>query len=654
MNKKRVFLVLILSIFLLAGYSFSQEKKKVTDVEEISLEELLNQEVTVASKKAQKVEEAPAIISVITKKEIIERGYLNLYDALTSLPGINSVQTYWGFNQLFFRGIYSPLYNDKSLVLINGHPFWDSINGSYYIEAFPMEAVKRIEVIRGPGSTLYGTNAFAGVINIVTEDGESEKSSGYIRGSSYSTLEGSLVVSGKSDEFKYVFSAGERIGSGYLYTIPVDEIGKENSTTDFVLNFTSFYGALSYKGFKISTYSFLQEKSKVDVMPAVFGDLSNNHNKWAGYFVMADYKGDLGDKASFSIRASYNYFDRKFPSLYGGFTMLWSKGERYDGEASISYVVNDKTSLIFGVGYENASEDFYDFFDRLTMDVLTCVIDEHGRSDSSFFTYIQGDSKLSDKIEAVAGVRYVNNKDYGSFLTPRGGIVFKLKENLFFKTLYGEAFRAPNLMEKYIQFGVTVGSIDLQPEKIKTVDIGLDWIYKNRNFRINYFYTIVNDLIGRYLDETDGKTHYTNFEGESTYMGAEFEIRGKLVGKTTFFLNGSYLTGEDSDGEEIPYVPDYLSNGGITYNGKKILASFYYNYVSKTVNPTINGDVEIDPAFVLNAKFGYKLSDKLTLSIIAHNVFDQEIWAPEFVRRKIGMLQNGPGRLIYLELRKVF
>ncbi len=656
MKCKSKFLIFILIFFLLVGLGITEEKKKknVKDIEEVSLDVLLNQEVVVASKKSQKVEEAPAIISVVTKREIEERGYLNLYDALTSLPGINSIETYFGFNQLFFRGIYSPLYNNKSLVLINGHPFWDSVNGSYYIEAFPIEAVKRIEVIRGPGSTLYGTNAFSGVINIVTEDGSKNGYSGYVRGTSYNTFETSALVSGSSNDLKYLVSTGGRFGEGYPYTIPKEEFGKQNVETDYVLNYSSVFALIDYKGLKFSTYSFYEEKSKIDIIPAVFGSLSETHNKWLATFFMLNYSNNIGKKLSYNLRASYNYFDRQFLSASGNFTDHWSKGKRYDSEITLNYEPNKKINFMLGAGYEYCLEDYFDIYSRNNMNVIKSTIPEHDLGDSTYFTYLQVDFPIGKRIGAITGLRYVYNKDYDSFLTPRGGFVFKLSDGLFIKTLYGEAFRAPNLFEKYADLkGVVVGNKELQPEKIKTMDIGLDWVMKSKNLRVNYFYTIVSNLIGRFFNQDLGQTQYTNFEGESKYTGVEFELRGRLIGKSTFFLNGSYINGKDSSGKTIEYIPNYLSYGGITYNSKKFLASVYYKYISSVVNPTIDGNVKIDPAFILDTKVGLKFND-IVLSIIVHNLFDKEIWAPEFIRKKIGMLQNGPGRMIYLELRKGF
>ncbi len=655
MNKKKLSLVLFLSLFLVSNFAFTQEKKKVTDVEELSLEELLNQEVTVASKKAQKIEEAPAIISVITKKEITERGYLNLYDVLTSLPGINSIETYWGFNQLFFRGIYSPLYNDKSLVLINGHPFWDSINGSYYIEAFPIEAVKKIEVIRGPGSTLYGTNAFAGVINIVTEEADivSGNSSWYLAIENEESMEGGYASGYTNNKLKIFYAIGVKKGTGYSYNIPADELGNKNIEANFINNYGTLYTNINYGGLTIDLFGFTQDKSKIDAIPAVWGTLEQTHNNWNGFFVGAKYKKEISSKLNIILRTSYNKFLRGFFSrLSGGHSKFESSGIRYDGELNLNYMPNEDIFLVSGIQYEFIKGNYYNIHNMDTGDIILYGIGDKEVSDSNISGYLQGDFSFG-KIGFVGGVRVVNNKDYGNFINPRAGIVFKASKKVFLKALYGNAFRAPNLFEKYANFSTTKGNTDLDPEKISTMDLGVDILTRNVNIRLNYYYANAKDLIGRSLDPELNITKYFNL-GESTYTGAEFEIRGKLVEKTTFFLNGSYIKGEDTEGNDIPYIPDYLSNGGITYNGRKILASFYYNYISPTTNPTLNGDVDIDSTFILNTKLGFKISEKLTFSLIIHNIFDKDVWAPEFIRKKIGMLQNGPGRLIYFELRKIF
>jgi outer membrane cobalamin receptor len=95
----------------------------------------------------------------------------NLYELISYLPGVEMVETSFGRTVLNFRGLKNIHYINQSLLMINGNPIYDVVTGSYYLEAIPVSAISRIEVIRGPGSSLYGTNAYSGVINVITKKG---------------------------------------------------------------------------------------------------------------------------------------------------------------------------------------------------------------------------------------------------------------------------------------------------------------------------------------------------------------------------------------------------------------------------------------------------------------------------------------------------
>jgi len=651
-----------------------EKTKRPTDVSEISLEELLNQKITVASKKTQKVEEAPAIISVITKREIIDRGYLNIYDALTSLPGINAIETYFGSHQLFFRGIYSPLYNDKSLVLLNGHPFWDAIQGSYYIESFPIESVKRIEVIRGPGSTLYGTNAFAGVINIVTETGEDVKNepSGFFRYGTGKTFESNVIAGNTKKHFSWNLAIAWRHTRGYNVENAADEVGTPFSFPS-VLNYKSFYGEMKYKTLRISTYTFQEDKSKIDVIPTYLGSMDNTRNHIYATMWMADYEKRFG-KFDFKARSSFNNFDMDFDSLLKGvtpqgvisdFTRVENRSQRIDTEINMNYTLSKQSDVMIGAGFENLyTPKVPIFIERKTGKIITPLSSMTGSfSDTTYFSFIQGNLAVGEHLNAVAGFRYVYNKGYGGFLNPRGGIVYKLSKGLFFKALYGTAFRAPTLNEKYLNFFTTLGNMELDPEKLKTLEFGFDFLHKTKSIRLNFYHTWIEDLIGRMIvPNSPGITQYTNLAGTSKYYGVEAEIRGGLTKYFQFYINAYLGKGKDQNGFTIDYIPSFIQNGGITFKNRVWVVSAYYNYLNSVENMISSilspwsapRKVKISSTFLVNMKVEFTVDDTLSVSLIGHNLTDKHVLAPEFVRKNIDSLQNGPGRSITVELRKSF
>lgn len=166
-------------ILLLSSYSFlfANNNENINNLFELSLEELMNIEITTASQEKKSILERPAIVSVITSKQLKEWGVQNVYEALSFLPGIVISETYMGSTVVTFRGVTPGLFNSKALFMVNSHPVYERLFGSAQVEYIPLELIERIEVIRSPASSLYGTQAMSGVINIIITKGGGENNS---------------------------------------------------------------------------------------------------------------------------------------------------------------------------------------------------------------------------------------------------------------------------------------------------------------------------------------------------------------------------------------------------------------------------------------------------------------------------------------------
>ena len=186
--------VLMLLIFLLAWISsvYAQEKEtiKMEDLLSMSLEELMNVDVSTAAKVSQKMKETPATVRIITADQIRERGYFTLEQALADLPGFQ-FRNINGFNSYcFMRGL--PSQNNLILLLVDGIQINELNSGGFYGGGqFDLADTERIEVVYGPASALYGTNAVSGIINIITRKPE-KPNPGYLSGSLGNFKTGSL------------------------------------------------------------------------------------------------------------------------------------------------------------------------------------------------------------------------------------------------------------------------------------------------------------------------------------------------------------------------------------------------------------------------------------------------------------------------------
>ena len=167
--RKFILSLIILLILTLQLQLSAQKQVKTEKLLELSLEELMNIEVVTASKKPQRLSEAPATVRVITAEQIKERGYFTLEEALSDLPGIQ-FRDIIGFNSyVFMRGV--PSQNNLIVMMVDGIQINELNSGGFYGGGqFNLSNVKRIEVVYGPASALYGTNAASGIINIITNN----------------------------------------------------------------------------------------------------------------------------------------------------------------------------------------------------------------------------------------------------------------------------------------------------------------------------------------------------------------------------------------------------------------------------------------------------------------------------------------------------
>lgn len=257
-----VLLALVASLGLAQG---SHEKS----LKDLTLEELLQIPLVTPTTRGERAAEAPAVISVLTAAMIRDLGVNTLYEALSYLPGVQVMESYFGYTMVNIRGVLESHYNNKVLLMVNGVPTREAIQGSFHLEIIPIGAIDRIELVRGPGSALYGTNAFAGVINIITKKGNDDSLRQLqVGGGSFTTRDGSATWGGHASGLDWVASASARRDDGWSGRVRHDEQGKSGSI-DFENDVTNGFVALNYKGFSLTAAGFDQTKGKYGITPVL-------------------------------------------------------------------------------------------------------------------------------------------------------------------------------------------------------------------------------------------------------------------------------------------------------------------------------------------------------------------------------------------------
>jgi outer membrane receptor for ferrienterochelin and colicins len=512
------------------------------DLTDLSIEELGKVEVYSASKFNQKVTEAPASISIVTAADIQRYGYQTFDAILRSITGFY-VSYDRNYSYVGVRGFgLTGDYNSRILLLIDGHRLNDNIYGSSAIGTdFPisLDLIERIEVVRGPGSSLYGTNAFFAVINVITKRSRAFNGGQLsLEASSRQTYQGSATYGRQYNNGLDVLVSGSYMDSkGYRrlyfpeFDSPENNNGiAEDADTD---GSASVFANIAFHDLNVQ----LAVKSREKRFPtAAFGTTFNDRRAKT-----TDIGAYLDIKFERSFRQNWSMLARTFADTYesdGSYPYSYTTGESqyyeinrdivsgrwWGGEAQATRSFSGRNHLTVGTEWRYSFRG-----NQLNYDVPDYYLYLDSREKTSEFgTYVQGEVSARDNLLLTAGIRYDHYSTFGSATNPRFGLVYSPWEKTTAKLLYGHAFRAPNLFELYYEDGYSSkANPELRPENIKTLELVLEQHF-GRKFRAAgsaYRYE-VKDQITQGIDPSDGLIVFGNRESVHAH-GIEFELEGK-------------------------------------------------------------------------------------------------------------------------------
>ncbi len=578
--------------------------------EEIDLEALFDTEIEVATKRAQSLVEAPAVVSVVTAEEIRERGYLSVAEALRALPGFYVVDDYLA-PSVGVRGLPSGqrAWSRIMKVMIDGHAITYRPEATNFLgpEGVPIDAVKRIEVIRGPGSALYGADAFLGVVNIVTKRGED------VAGGRLETGVGAFL--------------GHPQGLGAVTVGGVGGGGNFGTAAGGVLGDAEFVvagggGLLDRSGLGVPAASpfnakFAQARSENDLARpgTVFGRLGGVATPLGqlaidGLYQRLDSSGEFQDWRPFthqnhlvlenkSVRAALRSapsqrlsttaslaFTRGGPGAddrigIGNPQFLYRRDastDAIDGTLEASYALNPRDSFTLGADVAHNTHrlpTYYNVFTQASGRAGEEVrAGEPGgeRTFSNLGAYGQGILHVWEDTAVTMGLRLDAHNVYGPVLNGRAGVVHPLGAGLVAKALYGSSFKAPSPLQLFgrpLIFGDILGNADLRPERAQTVEGAVSWIPSRQlELLTDAYYTHVSDKVGFVAE--GGNSKAVNLS-ESDSVGLETELRWKwqiLHGMLNLSVQKTAaLAPEDTRAAETATLPEaypaYSANAGV-------------------------------------------------------------------------------------------
>ncbi|MBM2834767.1 MAG: hypothetical protein HW406_1928 [Candidatus Brocadiaceae bacterium] len=620
--------------------SFDTDNKKelpmdVAVADGISTEAIwfgFGEEVTIATRHETQISKAPSIVTVITDEEIKNLGYRTFAEILRTVPGFEILKKAdFGDVVPAVRGLESA---NKVRVMLDGHFINNPLRGGAFgnFDDFPVENIKRIEIIRGPGSAMYGENAFTAVINIITKDAKDidgvKVSSGY---GSFDTYDENIVfgktygkvsVSGmvhyrQSDGFDGIVESDNQTRidnslSSFGFSQVSQAPGRvEDGRQEYDLNLKAVYKDVYFAGWYsnrnrgpfIGPQYALNDESDVE-SNYVFGEVG--------------YKKTFEERLTFKPRVYYDQFDNNtyIESFSEGVTLpLDTDGDgNYDKlntypdgfigngkviqkiigtEIPFDYELFDGNVITLGLEYRLINQTnvrFSSNFNPATLEPLDSIQDFSDTypylkeaTRRIWSVYLQDTWDITDTVNLTLGARHDQYSDFGGATSPRSGLTWAFMKDASLKLLYGEAFRAPSFMEMFSTNQPAIqGNEDLDPETIRTYELGLSYKFnKHVSSSVNYFFNDIKDLIVlRTVESAQNTSRYENF-GDARIQGVEMETKVDITKGNYVFMNYTFQSPEDDDGDKLPFVAKHKGNFGVNVH--------YWKYINTNLSTFVSG-----------------------------------------------------------------
>ena len=649
-------------------------------------EAILDLEITTAGKKAEKIRHIPASVVVVTREEIQKYGYQTLEEILEHVPGMYMIENYdWtGVKNFGVRGFFSEGNCDNIAIMVNGIKQRSGTYNSVIIGkvGVPVQAIDRIEIIRGPMSVIYGSGAFFGAINIITNQKGSESrkslvSAGY---GTQNTYDGFTRVSAKEGDLDVVINAGlhgtDGIDESYSemltdtanpYTNPA---GVENTEGQYEDKRKFANASLAYGDFVFninhSRYTKGMTFGSVPVdgeseLENVSTDISMGYTK-----KIADWVTVSGVLTYLSTRFEGNY-SIVYPDFYG-WSEIWS--DEYEGELNVRFTPADQLDVMAGF-----SRNMYDAKNVADFPLFAGMgnVWVHPTDDivtNAFF--VQTDYRPFDQLTIVGGIRFEQMESYTMFeqhgdpsedyhvateyeydrddvhVIPRLAGIYSFTDNHAVKLLYGKAIKLPS-------FGQNVDMVlypdkpRLEPAEIQTLELNyIGALSSKLNVNASVFRNELENLITRAsaVNEAGDFARWAVNGGHIVTYGAELSVRANPVENFWIDVSGTYQDSEDQrDGyEDIEpgFSPQYLAYLKASYLfPHNILLSVTGRYVDEMEsNWIVTGNQKphegkrvgekADGYFTLDMHLLIKnlIRDGLFLNLKANNLLDEEVYYP--------------------------
>ncbi|MDH5385262.1 MAG: TonB-dependent receptor [Candidatus Aminicenantes bacterium] len=606
MIKSGVFLLMLFVLFsTIISFAFAQEVEKLFKMD---IEDLMDIKVAVASRSERSIKDLPSTVHIITREEILSNSYSSLVDALKDIPGVKVSQPGTGTHgeKYLMRGLWG---NNYAKILVNGVPIRPSaVDGMPIGEQINMKNVERIEVVYGPASALYGADALAGIINIVTYNPEENtvlletsvgtsgyESSKFFMNHTNKDLKLNIYGGYNNRDDLNIDKDGGAFSQTNLFggVVKIGKLPSESRNIGMEILFKDFH--LSFNHMYRSDPSSLEQDSRYYLWnnpDLIYGETIQkatiNHNFNINKLRLNSFVSYLKYRLDTDSAFGMIYYPTPLYKFTASDDILLEESAIYD--------YNENLEFVGGLSYQYSgampkSNDLIKPFDEELYKPFSKDVPEQGiyqslllgdfgfnpLTYSNFAGFLQG--TYSTKIfTLMLGIRYDNHSEYESKINPRIAGLYNINRNTSIRASYNKAFRAPPPYKVYNSiavdngdgsiFYIQVPNEDLEPERFSAVEVGLRHIFnKNTSLELIGYHNEISSLItsGRkeldpsqypYADGTHANTDINSLSAKSILDGVDIIVSLNNVYEpmnvnASFYL--SYMNGRETlpNGDKI-------------------------------------------------------------------------------------------------------
>ncbi|MDH0863362.1 TonB-dependent receptor [Mitsuaria sp. GD03876] len=599
-----------------------------TPAEEEQLEALLKREVQGPSRYAQSLMDAPAAVSVLGRQESAALGHQTVGDMLSRLPGVYLGNTR-SYSNMGLRGFNRPGdYNSRILMAIDGQRVNDAIydQGLPQLE-FPVVAewVKRVELVQGPGSSIYGSNALLGVVNVVTLDGADAPGLSVLgsvgeRGQRRAEMHYGLADAAGGDLF-----LGVNLQRGAGEDLFVPELGTPDGWVRGLDGERQASVLAKYRlgRWKLSMAAVQRDKEAATAPYGTLPGASGTRYTDRELMVEAAYDEGWQDELRRSVRLALAQYDFRGRYVYGQSPDLIDKDEAYtqwltlDARVLWRGLLNHE--LMAGAEVRTSP---YGVQRNYRVAPYESRLDANVTQDSAALS-VQDQWRLSQAWQLTTGLRLDHARGFAPALSPRTVLVYRPDDRQTLKLMWARSFRAPNLYERYYSDGgqTQLANPSLEPERLSSAELAWEVLLPSgQAVSANVYDTRLNRLIEQVPlgDDPDAVLQFVN-RGRVRMRGLDLGIEQRVDGGWLWRASASWMDARDDQGRRLSNAPGWMLKGhAITPEwGPWQLG------VEGTALGARLGRVRVPPEVVVNAHLRYRIDTRQSVALHVDNLLDR-------------------------------